>query len=169
MGASKIGKSDRQQCTIKVLYASSGTRQLFLFSLCVVLVMLLCWFESNLFLVVKFEINTLQVECFEDRPMVYSPNHPFPRCIYIYRMLVSPCPMNSSSLHNMDVMILLLIPGWWQWWSARHCGSLHRCGHFWSTHDILGSESTILFEQCLARRVSLEQKRRTWHFRGLEP
>lgn len=90
--------------------------------------------------------------------------------IYIYRMLVSPCPMNSSSLHNMDVMILLLIPGWWrQWWSARHCGSLHRCGHFWSTHDILGSESTILFEQCLARRVSLEQKRRTWHFRGLEP
>ena len=90
--------------------------------------------------------------------------------IYIYRMLVSTCPMNSSSLHNMDVMILLLIPGWWrQWWSARHCGSLHRCGHFWSTHDILGSESTILFEQCLARRVSLEQKRRTWHFRGLEP
>lgn len=90
--------------------------------------------------------------------------------VYIYRMLVSPCPMNSSSLHNMDVMILLLIPGWWrQWWSARHCGSLHRCGHFWSTHDILGSESTILFEQCLARRVSLEQKRRTWHFRGLEP
>lgn len=109
MGASKIGKSDRQQCTIKVLYASSGTRQLFLFSLCVVLVMLLCWFESNLFLVVKFEINTLQVECFEDRPMVYSPNHPFPRYIYIYRMLVSTCPMNSSSLHNMDVMILLFV------------------------------------------------------------
>lgn len=68
-----------------------------------------------------------------------------------------------------DVMILLLIRMMTRMTSARHCGSLHRCGHFWSTHDIPGSESTILFEQCLARRVSLEQKRRTWHFRGLEP
>lgn len=57
----------------------------------------------------KFEINTLQVECFEDRPMVYSPNHPFPRYIYIYRMLVSTCPMSSSSWHIHDVMILLFV------------------------------------------------------------
>lgn len=105
MGASKIGKSDRQQCTIKVLYASSGTRQLFLFSLCVVLVMLLCWFESNLFLVVKFEINTLQVECFEDRPMVYSPNHPFPRCIYIYI---------ECSYHRVPWILALCTT--WMWW-----------------------------------------------------